>query len=268
MPTLDNIAHRQVELPYLGIDKDRSLQFLRRFTTFRALNVVGRDTLEDRGRIGSRPGLAEAFEEQIGNGEPVYNLHVLTIEGEARSEDWCDPFDTSTFNSVWTADTSGNDAGGHATNGAPVIDAGQVYAASGTSRGLTGAISGLSDFTNYTLKLSVSPNGGTYTNAHYQITARMSDTSPDWDQEGIRGYISINGSSYSAGLESYTGGTRNVNSTTSGSVTASDPALISLQIIGNTAKLFLNSSEIISAAVDTHTGRGFGFACTAYDPYA
>lgn len=58
-------------LPILGLN--RAMQYARKpiLHTEEAINVRGFDVIENRGRIGSRPGLLKYFSTQLGSGNPV-----------------------------------------------------------------------------------------------------------------------------------------------------------------------------------------------------
>jgi hypothetical protein len=65
-----------LEFPLAGIDRGASHQHQRPFTTQDAQNVRPYDVLENRARGGNRPGLAQAFTEELGSGAYV-NLLAL-----------------------------------------------------------------------------------------------------------------------------------------------------------------------------------------------
>jgi hypothetical protein len=88
------MARRALDLvfPVGGVDERASYQNQRPYTTPDAMNCRGKDTFERRERGGSRPGLQQAYGEELGSGNPVRMLGQVRTIAATNSASWWDEF--------------------------------------------------------------------------------------------------------------------------------------------------------------------------------
>ena len=92
----------QLQPPLGGLNKAWAYQSQPPFTTPKCLNVRPRDVMRRRHRIGSRPGLAKAYPQELGSGNPIRMLSQVTVAASDGFTFWEDLFIGDELASVWT----------------------------------------------------------------------------------------------------------------------------------------------------------------------
>lgn len=109
--------------PVGGLSRRFDYQRQEPYTTPNALNVRAKDTVDGRVRGGARPGLAKAFAQQTGGGNPVRLLNTVREITPTQGSFLTDEFvagDSVTDNGIWTAASW--------KSGAPRVENGYAYA--------------------------------------------------------------------------------------------------------------------------------------------
>jgi hypothetical protein len=96
--------------PLGGLDRARAHQDQPPFTTPSANNVFPTDSLGDRSRIGQRPGVLRAYQQQLGSGNPIRMLSSVSRVTSSVPRRWSDDFDAAISTGTWDTKVGGGAA--------------------------------------------------------------------------------------------------------------------------------------------------------------
>lgn len=91
-----------LQWPLAGLDRSKPYRAQPPFTAPDALNVRPSGTIEERARMGSRPGIGKAYQEPIGGGSPVRMLAGVNVVKTDGFVSWADHFVGTALGSIWT----------------------------------------------------------------------------------------------------------------------------------------------------------------------
>ncbi len=247
---------KRIVFPLGGMDRRGAYRQQKPFTSKGMRNVRPVGTLENRERGGSRPGLVQSHEDDLGS--EIRFLEPMVLAPGTGLTSWSDTFGGSSMASIWTiaswasngmsiltsmasVDTSVSDGAVVRDVLAPSIDVSQVY----------------------TVEMLIVPwNGGFH--GKYRLYLRMDDTTPLYTTEGAYIELTMIGQSgvYTGNLTSYSGGVPTVYPLTGGTLPGgvSQPVWVVAQVSGDDITVFLGGTTIRSTTtIDTHTGLRVGF---------
>lgn len=172
----------QLRFPSGGLDKRLGYSDQAPGTTGDALNVRPIDALEGRERGGSRPGYGKAFPQQMGpsGDREVRLLDTLSYKpSDGTSGSYSDQFDTDpSLDGFWTVASWVSD-------GFPLWRFSDIYAASGAAdRGMVGTALLMDLAKEYIISASMLASKSA-TGDKLLIWARLDDTTPDADTDGL-----------------------------------------------------------------------------------
>lgn len=171
-----------------GLNRRLAYQSQRPFTTADALNVRLRDSLEDRDRGGSRPGIRRVLQQPdlaaLGGGARVQLLSQVRELVPTEGAQWVDNFDEDDLSSAWSLSPWATVL--------PVLDTRDGWledpdSAYGDERAITrGALIGLNaSDKQYSIKVSAQQVGGV-NQFDVRLYAKMNDSTPDYRADGIQ----------------------------------------------------------------------------------
>lgn len=246
-----------ITFPLAGLNRRASYRQQKPYSTPSCLNVWPMGAIEGRERGGSRPGLAEAFMESLG--EPVRFLYPMTLALGDGFTAWTDTFSGASMASAWSLPSWGSDLPGILpAAGASVdtsIDVGEA---------LLEAVP-IDTEESYAVEMYVVPWAGEH-HGSYRLYLRMNDTTPDYDTDGVVVELTMTGSTgaYSGTLKTYLGGVETEYALASGSLGSAQPGWFSAVVNDDTISVYWCGVLLLTQAVDAHTGTrvGFGLTCT------
>lgn len=255
-------SKRQLNLqfPVSGLDRRWGYRAQQPYSTPDCLNVYPTDTLENRTRGGSRPGLGKAYYEQLGSGNPIRLLSDVTVVGTSLPKEWRDNFSGTTIGSNWSAAS-------WKTNGAPELLPSNILSASDTLTDVGAIYSGaldMSAITPYTFGIYIQP----WDDAHhgtYELYGKMG-SSPVATTDGFVISLTLLGDSgtYSGTLTSYSGGTATSYSLASGTLGSATGGWFQVTVNGSNLKAYWQGVSLINQTISGPSGSKFGFGmnCT------
>lgn len=228
------------------------------YTTYDALNVRPTDTILERERGGSRPGLDTAYSTQLGSGNPVRFLERVSYIASDGFKEFIDDFEGNTMGSSW------NQIG---TSSLPLVT-NNLVSISYQANGIT-ALDLLSNFDTtsaYTAELYIEPYKGEH-HGVYQIYLRMDDTTPVPTTDGCIAQITMTGTGgvATATLDKYESGVKTNIDTGTGTGTYAKAGWFSVTVSGDTVTMYWNGESIGTGDIGstlTGTRVGFGVTCT------
>ena len=90
--------------PTGGLNKGVGFQSMEPYFTPECMNVRPRGTLEQRRRIGSRPGFGIAMRTELGGGEPVRSMATMEFTSDDGLTHWEDDFNGTSPADIWADD--------------------------------------------------------------------------------------------------------------------------------------------------------------------
>lgn len=256
--------------PVGGINRAASYQRHPPYTTPSAQDVRPFGVLEDRHRIGSRPGLGVAYRTQLGSGNPIRMASTLDIQPADGFTFWADDFQGSAVAGIWDQSMPGGVgtlivADGYATN--PL----------GIARTFGAARDDVTDLDTaqvYELALWIAPDQGQH-NAKYRIYGRMdSALEPGNTDANGGGFIlefapfTTTGTAHVFTLTDYNGAgalqsTTNADSPVDDGFAAGGWLIVRVNT-GNTVSVYWRETTVIASQAVTATGkRRFGIQVEA-----
>jgi len=246
--------------PLAGLDKKTSFQSQPPYTTPSCLNVRPQDTDGRRERIGTRPGIGKAFQEQLGSGNPIRLLDKVSFVASGVSSH-TDTFPgTALDTTVWSESTP------FSTTGIPLTNGNEAYCWGGEQRAVDRVAYTIDAANAYYILMTIGdqmPGTTTFTKT-FRIFARMATSSPNVSTSGLEArleltYTSMGDKVYSGGL--YVNGTL-LSSFASGSYTVAGYRTFEVMIDGDNITATLDSYALCtSVAISAHAGQtrvGFG----------
>lgn len=252
------MALMRLQPPLAGLDRATSYRSKPPFSTRDAQNVIAVDPMEERARIGQRPGLSKAYTQQLGSGSPIRMMgHVACIQ-ETGYEKWSDTFLGKSLGEVWAAASWIGTAPGVTTNFAKTTTTGEVGC-------VRDAISDLDTAQDYEIAIKLIPWRGEW-QGNYRLYFGMDDTTPDASAKGVTVDLVMTGATGAwTGTISgeKTGGSFSTDLTV-GTVTPR-PGWLRVTVSGNTATVTWHGTTIATQDCTGYlagTRVGFGLNCT------
>lgn len=253
----------ELQFPAGGVDRALAYRAQPPFTTPDCENVWPKDVLETRYRGGTRPGLGKAFQTQLGSGSPVRMLSPVSIVDTTGYAYWTDQFDGEELSSYWAAGWGGT---------APSLTNEDFSSVSynTTVRAVRTALSPVLDTTQgYFIEMMIVPYKGQHVGT-YRLFARMNDTTPNAEADGVIAELTLSGSTTvttSGSIKIYSGSVlqATLTFTTTSCPTVAVAGLFRLFISGTTYKAYWAGVEMVSTTNATaNTGKriGFGMTCS------
>ena len=223
----------QIQFPLAGLDRRLGVQSQPPYTTPDACNVRPIDSLENRARGGSRPGLSRAYPTNLG-GYPIQLMTDVTYVRDDGFKYWADDFSGETLSGSWSVASWIGDIPEimpDATDDlVELFEAGLVLDA-------------ISDFDNgkqYSFGIYILPWDEEH-HGEYRLYARMNNATPNALTDGVVASLALTGSSgaFSGTLKAYNGGTATswTFSVTASPLGDSDGGLFQMSIDGGTANV-------------------------------
>ena len=206
-----------------------------------------------RERGGSRPGLAKAFGEELGSGNPIRLLSPVTSLATDGFTGWYDDFSGSALGGVWSA-ASWLDA-------SPGVLADiNAAAAEALSVGAVRDALSIDASQAYVVEIYVVPRGGSHW-GEYQVAARMDDTTPDASEDGIIAELVLTGAggTYSGTLKHYASGVETEYAFSTGNVGTAKPGWFTVLVNGNVVSCHWQGVQLVSQTVGAAAGSRVGF---------
>lgn len=254
---------KRVIFPISGLDRQRSHREQAPFTATDALNVQSVGTLENRRRGGSRPGLYQAYVDQIGSGNPIRMLASMVLNLGDGWDTWLDVFSGLSLSDVWSQASW--------SSGTPnILQPGQVSVDSSVDDAAVVRDSLPVDTSQrYVVEAYILPWGGEF-HGEYTLYARMDNSDPDIAQDGVEATLNMTGSTWNQDnltLKSVWWGDATSWSPSTGSNQSVQPGWFRLEIVGDDVTVWFNNIQLISQTVDAQSGArlGFGLKCAVDD---
>ncbi len=249
-----------IQFPLGGLNRRGPYRQQSPYTTPDALNVRPFATLEGRERGGSRPGLYVSHEDRIETG-PVRMLESMDIVSSATTLiDWTDLFDGTTLLDAWgTAIWNSN-----TPKVLDTLNDDPVYTRDSGATALQALT--LDTAQTYRIEMYITPFEGSHC-GQYKIFARMNDTTPNAEEDGITVELDMyddSGDFDGRLVHTASGSDTTYNFTGGGSDSSSQPGWFIVEIAGDTITAYWNGTQLITQAVAAQTTKriGFGMECT------
>jgi len=249
-----------VQFPLKGLDRRRAYRQSAPYSTPDAMNVRPFASIEGRERGGSRPGLDISHETQLGSNE-IRMLECLNISQYDGFRYWSDVFNGTSMSSIWSQAT-------WSSNMPSILSSFQSTVSYDVSEAsaVRDAVSGLDSSQKYSIGMYIAPYNGAH-HGTYTVYARMDNSSPDIEGEGIKAELTMTGTdgSFAGTLTSVTGGVETPYAFTGGTDGAPTAGWLTVTVNGdNITVTWRNNTLISSQAVTAHTDLrvGFGMNCT------
>ncbi len=246
-----------VTFPLGGLNRRGAYKQQRPFTTPDCKNVRPSAALEGRERGGSRPGLLQSHQEDLGG--PIRMLAPMTIAPGDGFTAWSDTFSGSSMAAAWTQASWASAVPSIMPSALASVDTSVSDAA------VVRDVMTIDTAEAYTVELFITPWSGEH-HGTYRLFLRMDDTTPAYATDGVEVELVLTGStgSYSGTLKSYVSGTETSYNLSSGSLASAMPGWLSAQVTNNEIKVYWCGVLLLTQAVSAHTGKrvGFGMECT------
>ena len=244
----------RIQFPLGGLDRKVSYRQQPPYTTPDCRNVRPVGALESRERGGSRSGLMQSHQDDMGSN--IRFLAPMTLAPGDSFTCWSETFGGSGFAEAWAKEwftTLPNILTAMAAVDTSVADAGAIRAALPIDTTET-----------YTVEMMIVPWDGEF-HGKYRMYLRLDDTDPAITSEGVVIELTMTGSTgaYTGTLTSYDGGT-DVYNLTGTTISSAKPFWLKAQVTGDTIVVYLDGTSVLDQAVDAHAGTrvGFGMECT------
>lgn len=255
----------RIGFPLGGLDRRQSFRQQRPYTSQKLGNVRPVGTIENRERGGSRPGLLQSHQDDLGSNPRFLSPMVLAPNDDLTA--WSDTFGGAGLAGVWTqaswatdvpsilqqmvsVDTSVDDAA--VVRDTLPIDTTQVY----------------------TAEMLIVPWNGEF-HGTYSIFVRLDDATPAIGTDGVEIKLTMTGSGgvYTGIATSNVGGVADATgsgspySMTGGTLGGSTarPVWLVVSVSADTITVFLDGTQILNQAMDggqNGVGVGLGLECT------
>lgn len=184
------------------------------YTCPEATNVWPTDPLEERSRIGSRPGTAKAYAEELGSGAAIRLLDQVTVTKRDGYTFWMDVFGGDAWipaqavdSTVWSRPVWDGAGGSRLEDMEILPEDPELLVYEGESGLVRAAISELDTAQAYRIDVGLVPYQGEW-HGDYSIILRLDNTSPDLLTDGIVATLTMSGDTgaYTGNLKVYEGG--------------------------------------------------------------
>ena len=251
--------HRQinVQFPLAGLNRKAAYRQQPPYSTPDCLNVRPVESLQGRERGGSRPGLVESHIDNLG--DAVRMLAPMTLALGDGFTSWSDTFSGTSMAAAWTQAAWASAMPGILPSALASVD-------TGTAEGEAVLEALPIDVTKaYTVELFLVPWDGAY-HGKYRVYLRLDNATPDIATSGVMVELVSADSSgdFVVTLRSVTDGVATDYATAASAIGSARPGWLSASVIGNTVTVYWCGQQVLSHAVDPHSGSrvGFGMECT------
>ena len=255
----------RIQFPLGGLDRKRSYRQQAPYTSADLQNVRPGGTIENRERGGSRPGLIQSHQDDLGSNPRFLSPMVLAPGDDLTA--WSDTFGGAGLAGVWTQATWATDVPSILTQMASV-DTSVADAA------VTRDTLPIDTSQVHTAEMLIVPWNGAF-HGTYTLYIRLDDTTPAIGTDGVEIKLTMTGSGgvYTGIATSNVGGVADATGTgspytmTGGTLSGSTarPVWLVAQVTGDTVVVYLDGVEILDQAMDgaqNGVGVGFGIECT------
>lgn len=246
-----------LSFPLRGLDKKYAFQDQAPYTTPDALNVRPTDTILERERGGSRPGIDKAYSTLLGSGNPVRLLDDVTFISEDGFTEFIDTFEGTSFGSSW------NQIGSDALPG--IVDNLVNVAFNSDGKAALDLISNFDTSQAYTTEVFIVPHQGSH-HGTYQLYGMLDDTTPVPTTDGFVAQIVMNDATgvATATLTKYAGSSPSAIDTGTGTGTYAKAGWFSVTVSGTTVTMYWDGEQLATGTVSGLSGTrvGFGLECT------
>ena len=240
--------------PLAGLNKKSAFKQKPPYSTPLCQNVRPVDALQQRERIGSRPGLRKSFYELLGSGNPINMISNINVMTPNSLRIWADWFDAHTVDSIWSLPS-------WIANLPTILELGGLISTYNTEAGaIRGAISPFAIASEYQIELFILPYLGSFW-GRYQIFMSMNDATPAINTEGVIVEVTLTGSgAYTGRVVDITGGVGTITTATAGTLGSAIPCVLSTVRNGTNVKMYLNGTLLANVTVAAYTGKRVGFS--------
>ncbi len=248
----NKIRRLRVRFPLGGLNRKRSYRQQAPFTTGNCLNVRAFGTEEDRERGGSRPGLIQSHQDDLGTNVRFLEPMVLA-PGDGKTS-WSDTFGGAGLAGVWAQAS-------WATDTMSILQQMVSVDTSVADAAIVRDALTIDASAAYTVEALLIPWNGAF-HGTYDIYVRLDNTTPAWQTDGVRIRVTMTGSGgvYTGTATSYVGGvldataglTAGVKTMTGGTLTGSTarPVWLIASISSDTITVTLDGTTIMTQAFD------------------
>lgn len=257
---------RQMRLsfPLGGLDRRASARQQRPYTTPDCSNVRPTGTIESRERGGSRPGLVQSHQDDLGSNVRFLIPMVLAL-GDSKTA-WSDTFGGSAMAGVWTQASWATDSPSILQQMVSVDTS--VADAASVRDALTIDVSA-----SYTVEALLIPWDGAF-HGDYKLYLRLDNTTPAYQTDGVEISLTMTGTGgvYTGTATSFVGGVADATGAgspytmTGGTLTGSSarPVWLIATVSTDTITVTLDGTQILSQAMDAaQNGLRVGFGMEA-----
>lgn len=244
--------------PLAGLNKKSAYKQKPPYATPDCQNVRVTDQLQQRERLGSRPGTRKAFYEELGSGSPINMLENINVVTPNSLRIWSDWFNAHTIDSIWSIPS-------WLTYAPTVLELGGTISTYNTEAGLVrAALSPFSVSSEYQVELFIIPHEGAHW-GRYQLFMSMNDTTPDINTEGVIVEITITGTSgaYTGRVVDITSGVGTITAITPGTIGDAKPFVLSAIRNGTNVKMYIDGVQVADVTVGAHSYKRVGFSMYA-----
>ncbi len=242
----------RIQFPLGGLDRKRSYRQQAPYTTQDCSNVRPVATEENRERGGSRPGLVQSHQDDLGTNVRFLEPMVLA-PGDDKTA-WSDTFGGSGLAGVWAQAS-------WATDTMSILQQMVSVDTSVADAAIVRDALLIDSSAAYTAEALLIPWNGEF-HGTYDIYVRLDNTTPAWQTDGVRIRVTMTGSGgvYTGVATSYVGGvadataglTAGSKTMTGGTLTGSTarPVWLIAQITTDTIVVTLDGTTIMTQAFD------------------
>ena len=255
----------RIRFPLGGLDRRRSYRQSPPFSTPDCLNVGPTGTIESRDRGGSRPGLMQSHQDDLGS-NPRFLEPMILAPGD-NFTNWSDTFGGSSLAAAWTQAT-------WATDVPSILQQMVSVDTSVADAAITADTLPIDVSQVYTAEMLIVPWNGAF-HGTYTLYVRLDDATPAIGTDGVQIELTMTGSGgvYTGIATSNVGGVADATGTgspytmTGGTLTGSvaRPVWLVAQVTADTVVVYLDGTEILNQAMDgaqNGVGVGLGMECT------
>lgn len=246
-----------LRFPVGGLDRRYSYRQQPPYTTPGCVNVRPTDTILDRERGGSRPGISKAFQQDLGG--PIRLLNDITIVSSDGIAYWADNFKgNGSLGNAWSAASW--------TDGLPDVSEDLSSISYGESAGAVRTLLSPFDTSDpYQIEMMIVPYQGQFA-GKYQLFARMNNTTPNAILNGLVVELDMTGDdgSYDGSAVVYVAGVPTEFNFTPGTMDTAKPGVLRLIVDGNDIDVYWQDELVLSQnSIGSPAGTRFGFGMEA-----
>ena len=265
----------ELQFPSLGLDRRRGYQRQPPYTTQDALNVRPDCVMEGRDRGGSRPGLGLSHWTQLGSGNPIWMLGMVSAVTTDNFRVWEYPFHLGELHPA--VPFAAFEAGSHPDaddlplwntyedGAATTLDTTDEQVAAVAD---DASLDGIDTAQAYVLEQFIVPYHGEHW-GHYHFYCRMATRPPVCKTNGVAvdfhiRTVTTGTATIDATMDVYAATVKTTYTATQTSDTSCFAGWLQLLVSGNTLTLYWRGTAILTQAISAASGSrwGFGMKCT------